>query len=69
MAVETRWWPLYEVDHGRWEVNHKPKTVVPVADWFKLQARFKHLAAGDEDGLLAWHQQRVDDAWAELLEK
>lgn len=69
LAVETRWWPLYEVDHGRWKVNHKPKTVVPVVDWFKVQARFKHLAAGDETGVLAWHQERVDKAWAELLGK
>jgi len=69
VAVETRWWPLYEVDHGRWKVNHKPKTLVPVADWFKLQARFKHLAAEDNDGLLAWHQEQVDKAWTTLLEK
>jgi len=68
-AVETRWWPLYEVDHGRWKVNHKPKTVVPVADWFKVQARFKHLVAEDKDGILAWHQERVDKAWSALLEK
>jgi pyruvate ferredoxin oxidoreductase beta subunit len=68
-AVETRWWPLYEVDHGRWTVNHRPKAVVPVADWFKAQARFKHLMADDPQGLLAWHQEQVDRFWAELLEK
>ncbi len=68
-AVETRWWPLYEVDHGRWTVNHRPKAVVPVADWFKSQARFKHLMADDQQGLLAWHQEQVDRFWAELLEK
>ena len=69
LAVETRWWPLYEVDHGRWKVNHRPKAVAPVADWFKVQTRFKHLAVGDQDGILAWHQEQVEKAWTELLEK
>ena len=69
LAVETRWWPLYEVDHGRWKVNHRPKAVVAVADWFKVQARFKHLAVEDKDGILPWHQERVEKAWAALLEK
>ena len=69
LAVETRWWPLYEVDPGRWKVNHRPKGVVPVADWFKVQARFKHLAVVDKVGILAWHQEQVEKAWTELLEK
>jgi pyruvate ferredoxin oxidoreductase beta subunit len=69
VAVETRWWPLYEVDHGQWKINHRPKDVLPVADWFKAQARFKHLVADDRDGLLAWHQAEVDRTWTQLLEK
>ena len=69
MAVDTRWWPLYEVDHGRWKVNHKPKEYVPVSEWFKLQGRFRHLGPDDSNGIVAWHQQRVDAAWEALLEK
>jgi pyruvate ferredoxin oxidoreductase beta subunit len=69
VAVETRWWPLYEVDHGQWKINHRPKDVLPVVDWFKAQDRFKHLVADDRDGLLAWHQAEVDRTWTQLLEK
>jgi len=69
MAVTTRWWPLYEVDHGRWKINHKPKEMVPVAEWLKLQGRFKHLSADEGGGLVAWHQEQVDSAWAALLER
>jgi len=66
LAVETRFWPLYEVDHGRWKINHRPKVYVPVIEWFKLQGRFKHLLADDKNGILAWHQEQVDQAWEAL---
>ena len=69
VAVEARWWPLYEVDHGRWKVNYKPKNRVPIEEWFKLQGRFKHLVAPEHEHLVAWHQQRVDTAWDALLER
>lgn len=69
MAVESRFWPLYEVDHGRWKVNYRPKKHVPVIEWLKIQGRFKHLFKDDPDGMLDWHQQQVDTQWEDLLEK
>jgi len=69
LAVETRFWPLYEVDHGTWKVNYKPKEVVPVSQWLTQQGRFKHLVKNDPEGLLDWHQQRVEQEWAALLAK
>jgi pyruvate ferredoxin oxidoreductase beta subunit len=69
VAVESRWWPLYEVDHGQWKINYKPKRVVPIAEWFATQGRFKNLTAPGQEELVAWHQQQVDDAWNELLDK
>ncbi len=69
VAVETRWWPLFEVENGRWTVNYKPKEVVPIVEWFKLQGRFRHLLKPGGEELVAWHQQQVDKKWAELLER
>jgi pyruvate ferredoxin oxidoreductase beta subunit len=69
VAVESRWWPLFEVDDGQWKVNYKPKSLLPVADWFKLQGRFKHMLKDDTEGIVAWHQDRVEQKWFELLEK
>ena len=68
-AVKTRYWPLFEVDHGQWKINHKPKRAVPVVEWFKLQGRFKHLLKDDREGILAWHQEQVDKAWGALLKR
>ena len=69
MAVETCWWPIFEVDHGTWKINHKPKEPVPVSEWFKLQGRFRHLTKNDPEEIAAWHQERVDRKWRELLSK
>ena len=67
VAVETRYWPIYEVAEGKWKINHKPKETVPVVEWFKLQGRFKHLLSGGGEEVLQWHQDEVDRKWAELL--
>ena len=69
MAVETRYWPLYEVENGKLTVNYKPKEVVPVEEWFKLQGRFSHLLKEDKEGVIPWHQEQIEKNWAELLRK
>jgi len=69
VAVQTRFWPLYQVDHGQWKVNYKPKDFVPVIEWMKIQGRFKHLQKSDPEGVIAWHQEQVEANWATLLEK
>ncbi len=67
LAVKTRYWPLFEVEDGKYKINTKPKDVVPVAEWFKLQGRFAHLFKNDPEGILDWHQQQVEKNWAKLL--
>ncbi len=69
VGVETRYWPLFEVENGRWKVNYKPKEVVPVEEWFKLQGRFKHLLAEDKEGVIQWHQEQIEHAWSQLLKR
>lgn len=68
-AVETRYWPLFEVENGKWKVNYKPKEVKPVVEWFKLQGRFSHLLKEDKGNVIAWHQEQIEKAWAELLKR
>ncbi len=67
LAVQSRWWPLYEVENGAYKINYKPKEVVPVVEWFKLQGRFKHLMKDDPEGIVDWHQEQVEKNWAKLL--
>ncbi|MBE0566540.1 MAG: pyruvate ferredoxin oxidoreductase [Krumholzibacteria bacterium] len=66
-AVETNFWPLFEVEDGRYTINHKPKERAPIADWMKKQGRFKHLFKPGNEHLLETSQKYVDDQWEKLL--
>jgi pyruvate ferredoxin oxidoreductase beta subunit len=64
LAVESRYWPLYEVDGGQHRLTFNPREPIPVRDWVGRQGRFKHLLTDQAtlDGLQAW----VDANWQRL---
>jgi pyruvate ferredoxin oxidoreductase beta subunit len=66
-AVETNFWPLFEVENGEYKINHKPKERLPIRGWLEKQGRFKHLFKPGNEGLLESIQTRIDDEWAKLL--
>ncbi len=64
LAVQTRVFPLYEVEDGvRYTVNAGGDR--PVGDYLKPQGRFKHMTAAE----IAAAQEMVDEDWALLLRK
>ena len=66
-SVETCFWPLYEVEDGKYKINYKPKQKIPIADWLFSQGRFKHLKSLRFAGLLEEFQRQVDEQWSWLL--
>ncbi len=68
-AVETCYWPLFEVVNGKWILNYKPKNKLPIEDFLKRQGRFKHLFKPGNEQFIEAFQQEVDRRWEELLEK
>ncbi|MEN6426606.1 MAG: thiamine pyrophosphate-dependent enzyme [Phycisphaerales bacterium] len=66
-GVETCFWPLYEVEDGKYKINYKPKQKTPVADWLFSQGRFKHLQSPKFAGLIETFQRQVDEQWTWLL--
>ena len=66
-AVDTCFWPVYEVVNGKYHITRKPKKKVPVAEWMKRQVRFKHLFAPENEHLLEEIQAHVDAKWEHLL--
>ncbi len=69
VAVDTCFWPLYEVEDGRWKVNYKPKEKRPLIDWLKMQGRFKHLFNPENQGIIEELQADVNRRWEKLLNK
>jgi len=65
MAVESRVFPLVEVEDGvRWSVQ-QPKQRIPVQDYIKTQGRFRHLGEADIEAIA----RGVDEEWELLLAK
>ncbi|MCX7854692.1 MAG: thiamine pyrophosphate-dependent enzyme [Anaerolineae bacterium] len=67
LAVDTCYWPLYEVENGVWRLTYKPKEKLPVEEWLKRQGRFRHLFRPENRHLIDELQAEVDRRWERLL--
>ncbi len=68
-AVNTCYWPLFEVEDGQYKLTYRPREKQPIIPWLKKQGRFAHLfkPAGAEQ--LERLQDWVDYEWERLLRK
>lgn len=69
LAVETCYWPLFEVDHGKWSLTYEPKKKLPIEDFLRPQGRFKHLFKKGNEDLIVQFQEEVDRRYEELKYK
>ncbi|HOP55253.1 MAG TPA: thiamine pyrophosphate-dependent enzyme [bacterium] len=68
LAVDTCYWPLYEVENGKWKINYTPRQKLPVTEYLKPQGRFAHLFRPENQHILEEIQEWVDSKW-DLLQK
>ena len=47
-AVESRFWPLFEITDGVYHLSYRPSGETRVRDWLLGQRRFAHLARSEE---------------------
>lgn len=65
LAVETKIFPLYEIEKGRkYNLTVEPKGL-PVSAYLKLQGRFSQLTKED----IKYIQENVDEEWQVLMQK
>ncbi len=69
LAVETCYWPLYEVENGQWRLTYRPKEKLPIEEFLKPQGRFRHLFAEQNKHIIEELQAEVDRKWKQLLER
>ncbi|MDI6900746.1 MAG: thiamine pyrophosphate-dependent enzyme [Anaerosomatales bacterium] len=69
IAVQTGFWPLYEVEDGVWRQTVKVHNRKPIEEFLKPQGRFKHLFKPENADLLAEIQSDVDRAWEQLQKR
>lgn len=69
LAVDTCFWPLYEVVDGVYKVTYKPTKKLPVEEFLKVQKRFKHLFTDENKWMIDEIQKEVDKKWNYLLKQ
>ena len=67
IAVQTNFWPLYEIENGKYTLNRKNDDPRPLEDWLKPQGRFKHLFREKNKHIIEDMQQRVNENYERLL--
>jgi len=66
LAIDTGFWPLFEVENGVWKITIRPKQRKPVIEWIKSQGRYSHLLKEENKPVLERIQKEVDDYWKYL---
>jgi len=67
LAVETNFWPLYEIENGKVHINYKPKERKPIEEFLKGQGRFRHLFKPENRHVIDEIQKMIDEEWERLL--
>jgi pyruvate ferredoxin oxidoreductase beta subunit len=65
LAVDTGMWVLYEIVDGEYRITHKPQEFKPIAEYLRLQGRFKHV----DEQRAAKLQELVRKNYQRLLSK
>lgn len=69
LAVETCYWPLYEIENGQVKITFKPKERKPLVEFLKPQGRFKHLFQPENEAILKQLEADVEADWQRLLKE
>ena len=68
-AVDCCYFPLYEVENGITTISYDPEArnkKSPVADWFALMGRTKHMTKDAYRDIMEAIQEETDRRWARL---
>jgi pyruvate ferredoxin oxidoreductase beta subunit len=71
LATETNFWPLYEIENGKYTINVNPPVGgrKPIEEFLKTQGRFKHLFAKKNEEIINQIQTEVDSHFEKLVKK
>ena len=71
-AVNSCYFPLYEVERGVTKLSYDPEKAgkkIPVIDWLAMMGRTKHLQKDEYKQVVEAIQKEVDERYARILQK
>lgn len=69
LAVETNFWPLFEIEDGKYTINMKIDKPKKIEEFMKGQGRFKHLFRPGNEEIIKNIQRDIDIKWEALKNK
>jgi len=63
LAVDTCFWPSFEIEDGNYKLNYHPSKKIPLKEFLDLQGRFKGLTLEEIEIM----QKEVDRRWKNLI--
>lgn len=67
LATETNYWPLYEVENGKYKINYKSTKRKPILELLKTESKFKKILKNKKE--VNNIQKHIDEKWNRLLDK
>jgi pyruvate ferredoxin oxidoreductase beta subunit len=68
-AVDSLYWPLYEVVDGDYRITYRPQKAIDVEEWLRPQQRFAHLLRPENRELVDEIRSQIERDWLALLER
>lgn len=72
LAVNSCFFPLYEVEQGETTITYDPEAKnkrVPITEWLKYMGKSKHLLKDENKPMLAAFEQEIEKRWLRLKAK
>ncbi|KKU52179.1 MAG: Pyruvate synthase subunit PorB, partial [Candidatus Moranbacteria bacterium GW2011_GWE1_49_15] len=69
LAMETNFWPLYEIENGKYTINYANPNPKPIEQFLETQGRFKHLFKPENKHVIEEIQKAVDANMERLKKK
>jgi pyruvate ferredoxin oxidoreductase beta subunit len=66
LAVDTCYWPLYEIENGVTRITFSPKEKLPITEFLQPQGRFRHLFNPENEWVIKKLQENIDAEWGKL---
>ncbi|OYD14209.1 pyruvate ferredoxin oxidoreductase [candidate division WOR-3 bacterium JGI_Cruoil_03_44_89] len=66
LAVQTKFWPLYEVENGKHRITYKPREEVDIEEFLKAQGRFAHLFKPENRHIIDEIREEINRKWESL---
>ncbi|HII14740.1 MAG TPA: pyruvate ferredoxin oxidoreductase [Nanoarchaeota archaeon] len=67
LAVNTNFWPLFEIEKGSYKLNFRPANPLPITEFIKPQKRFRHLLEPGNKPIIDKMQEETSMEWEKLL--